>query len=58
MSVVRPISTYLEMSVVFGLSICMARGSNCTVGNENDLLGLVFGGWGVGKILKRMLFCE
>jgi hypothetical protein len=37
------------MSVVFGLSICMARGNNCTVGNENDLPVLLFGGWGVGK---------
>jgi len=43
----------MEMSVVFGLSICMARGNNCTVGNENDLFGLFFGGWGVGGILIR-----
>jgi hypothetical protein len=47
MSVVRPIST-VEMSVVFGLSICVARGNNSTVGNENDLLGLLCGGWGGG----------
>jgi hypothetical protein len=47
MSVVRPISSV-------GLSISMARGINCTVGNENDLLGLIFGGWGrVGKILIK-----
>jgi hypothetical protein len=32
------------MSVVSGLSICMARGNNCTVGNENNLLGLPVGG--------------
>jgi hypothetical protein len=33
------------MLVVFDLSMCMARGNNRTVGNENDLLGLLFGGW-------------
>jgi hypothetical protein len=32
------------MTVVSGLSVCVARGNNCTVGNENDLLGLLFGG--------------
>ena len=37
------------MSVDFGLSICMARGNNCTVGNENDLLGLLFRVRGVGE---------
>ena len=36
------------MSFVFGLSICVARCNNSTVGNENDLLGLLFGGLGVG----------
>ena len=42
------------MSVVSGLSICMARGNNSTVGNENDLLGLLFVGWeGGGGILIR-----
>jgi len=37
------------MSVVFGLSIRMARGNNCTVGNESDLLGLLFRGWVGGE---------
>jgi hypothetical protein len=37
------------MTFVFGLSIRMARGNNCTVGNENYLLGLVFGGCGGGE---------
>jgi hypothetical protein len=46
------------MSVVSGLSICMAMGNNCTIGNENDLLGLIFGGGAVGKILKRILVWE
>jgi len=41
------------MLVVFDLSMCMARGNICTVGNENDLLGLLLGGSGVGKLLIR-----
>jgi len=28
-----PFQQYLEYSVVFGLSMCMARGNNSTVGN-------------------------
>jgi len=43
------------MSFAFGLSMSMAMGNNCTVGNENGLLGLLY--WGVewvGKIpIKR-----
>jgi hypothetical protein len=31
------------MSVVFGLSVCISRGNTSTVGNENDLLGLLLG---------------
>ena len=41
------------MSDVFGLSICMARGINSAVGNENDLLGLLFGGSGGGENSKK-----
>jgi len=41
------------MSVVSGLSICMARGNNCTVGNENDLLGLLY--WGVVGVVKILV---
>jgi hypothetical protein len=37
------------MSVISGLSICTARGNNCTFGNENDLRGLLFGGGGGGE---------
>jgi len=37
------------MSVVFGLSIYMATGNNSTFGNENDLQGLLFGGWRGGE---------
>jgi hypothetical protein len=36
------------MSVVFGLSICMARGNNL-IGNENDLLGCFLGVVGGGE---------
>jgi hypothetical protein len=33
----------------------MARGKNSTVGNKNDLLGLLFGVWVVGnKILLEL----
>jgi len=48
------------MSVVFGLSMCMARGNKCTFGNENDLQGLLFGGQEGcgGKILIRKWVCE
>jgi len=36
------------MLIVFDLSMCVARGNNCTVGNKNDLLGMFLGvvGWG------------
>jgi len=32
------------MSVVFGLSIYTATANSCTVGNENVLVGIFFGG--------------
>ena len=38
-----PFQKYLEISFVFGLSICTATG-HTTVGNENVVLGLL--GWG------------
>jgi len=42
------------MSFAFGLSMSMAMGNNCTVGNENDLLGLLYLGVGwVGKIVMK-----
>ena len=47
------VQLYLDMSVVFGLSICMARCNNSNVGNENDILGLLFGGWGCGEYSKK-----
>jgi len=46
------------MTVVSGLSICMARGNNCTVGNENDLLGLLFGGCWSGENSNKKLRLE
>jgi len=39
-----PLQLYLEMSVVFGLSIYTATANSCTVGNENVLLGFFMGG--------------
>ena len=41
---------YLEMSVVFGLSICMVTANSCTVGNENVLLGFFLGGGDFSKL--------
>ena len=38
-----PFQLYLEMSVVFGLSIYTATANSCTVGNEN-VLGFFVGG--------------
>ena len=47
---VDPFQKYLEMSVVFGLSICTATANSCNVGNKNVLVGF-FLGEGVGNIL-------
>jgi len=41
-----PFQLYLEMSVVFGLSICTATANSCTVGGENVLLGFFAEGGG------------
>ena len=38
-----PFQLYLEMSVVFGLSIYTATANSYTVGNENVLLGFFVG---------------
>jgi hypothetical protein len=59
------------MSAVFGLSICVVRCNNSTVGNENDLLGLLIvfvgGGFGGGGgdskkgglgVAKKMKICS
>jgi len=43
----------MELLVVFDLSMCMARGNNCTFGDESYLLELLFGACGVGKLLIR-----
>jgi len=42
-----PFQLYLEMPVVFGLSIYTATGNSCTVGDENVLV-VFLGGKGVG----------
>jgi len=39
-----PFQLYLEMSVVFGLSIYTATANSFTVGNENVLFGFFVGG--------------
>jgi len=39
-----PFQLYLEMSVVFGLSIYTATANSCTFGNENVLLEFFWGG--------------
>ena len=44
---------YLEVSFVFGVSICRAS-ANTTVGNENVLVGFFFLREGVGNILKKV----
>ena len=46
-----PLQLYLEMSVVFGLSIYTVTGNICTVGNENVLLGFFF--WRGGVLIRR-----
>jgi hypothetical protein len=47
------------MSVVFGFSICTATANTSTVGNDNFLLGFLFGEeWWWGVILIRRLICE
>jgi hypothetical protein len=43
-----PFQQYVEMSVVFCLSICTATTNNSTVGNENFVLGIIFLGGGTG----------
>jgi len=40
-----PLQLYLEMSFVLGLFIYTAPANRWTVGNENGLLGIFFGGW-------------
>jgi hypothetical protein len=49
----KNIKLYLEMSIVFGLSIYTATANSCNVGNENILLGFLGGGGVVVVILIR-----
>jgi len=37
-----PFQQYLEMSFIFGFSICTASAENCSVGNGNVLLEFFF----------------
>ena len=49
----------LEVSAVFGLSMCTATSGNRTVGNDSILLDFFGGGGGIwGKILLGMYVCE
>ena len=47
-----PFQLYLEMSVVFGLSIYTATANSCTVGNENVLLRFLGGGSNQKVVLR------
>jgi len=54
-----PFQQYLEMSVIFGLSICTASEKNCSVGNGNVLLEFFWGGGEVWwLILIVRLVCK
>ena len=57
-----PFQLYLEISVVFGLSMYIATANSCTVGNENVLLGFLGGGdfnnnVRLRVIVERMKIC-
>ena len=53
-----PFQQYLEMSVVFGLSIYTATANSCTVGNENILLGFFVGGWDSNQKIVLQVIAE
>jgi hypothetical protein len=50
-----PFQLYLEMSVVFVLSIYTATANSCTVGNGNVLLGFVVRGNCNKKVVLRII---
>ena len=50
-----PFQLYLEMSVVFGLSIYTATANSSTVGNENVLLGFFVCGDSNQKLVLRVI---
>jgi len=50
-----PFQLYLEMSVVFGLSIYTATAHSCCVGNENVLLGFFVWGDSNQKVVLRVI---
>ena len=49
-----PFQLYIEMSVVFGLSIYTATANSCTFGNEN-VLGFFWEGVGGGDSNKKVV---
>jgi len=50
-----PFQLYLEISVVFGLSIHTATANSCTVGNENVLLGFFVWRDSSQKVVLRVI---
>jgi len=50
-----PFQLYLEMSVVFGLSIYTATANSCTFGGENVLLGFFVWGDSNQKVVLRVI---
>jgi hypothetical protein len=50
-----PLQLYLEMSVVFGLSIYTATSNSSTVGNENVLLGFFVVGYFIKNVVLRVI---
>ena len=48
-----PFPLYLEMLIVFDLSLYTATANSCTVGNENVLVGFI--GGGVGDSNKKVV---
>ena len=53
--ILDPFQLYLEMSVVFGLSIYTATANSCTVGNENVLLGFFVWRDSSQKVVLRVI---
>jgi len=53
-----PFQLYLEMSVVFGLSLYTATGNSCTLGDENVLVGIFCGGRDSNQKVVLQVFAE
>jgi len=55
MLLLDPFQLYLEMSVVFGLSVYKTTANSCTVGNENVLLEFFVGGDSYQKVVPLVI---